>query len=569
MRKILILFLIILGLGLQAQVIRPTVNAGTLGGHPASWFLSTTGTAANSALWMTKDTNWLKAGFDYFTLHSTFTSAPLLGKTTQKTFNDAVDGYIMNYRTAYQGLAWNESTDLYQRLGSLAGLATGSSPGNGNLPIQSKMRGCVLNVNGTVNYYLSDFDWNYKADGTASNLTGADGNVMVEIPAFYYKYQKVGNWNQFLISLYQLPGYSLHPAFTKDGVDVAYRYISAYEGSLYDVSASLYANGLYLPADTVTFAAADSTITIANVFPTNGFSSLAVGDRIVITGTTNNNTTYVVKTIGAKAIHVTVPPVNETANATVISTERDYTATTGDKLVSVSGKVPITQLTRAQSRVIAKNNGTGWRQLDYDLVHAIELLMLVEYGTFYIQNIAEVGPGITNVTGWTNYNNSNPFASSGNGNTIGNASGDNAGATSISTEKTKYSRYRGISNFYGYIYKWVDGININAKVPYVTNNSAAWGDDTSTGYTDLGVTLSNGDGYQKTLVNSSRVMLPAVTSGASASTFITDYYYQSTGWRVAFFGGSASDGASAGAWDWFLSSGSGIDSRSIGARISY
>ena len=189
-------------------------------------------------------------------------------------------------------------------------------------------------------------------------------------------------------------------------------------------------------------------------------------------------------------------------------------------------------------------------------------------GTFYIQNIAEIGPGITNVSSWDKYNNQNPFATSGNGNAIGNATGDNAGNASVGTEKTKYSRYRGIENFYGHIYKWVDGININNNVPYVTNSSAVWADNASTGYTATGVTLPSSNGYASALVNSSRVMLPSGVAGA-AETFITDYYYQLSGWRVAAFGGGAASGAVAGAWCWSLDSGSGAASRSIGARLAF
>ncbi|MBQ1653122.1 MAG: hypothetical protein IIT61_03215 [Bacteroidales bacterium] len=51
-----------------------------------------------------------------------------------------------------------------------------------SLPIQSGMRRCVLNSNGTVNYYLDAADSTLKADGTAAVLDGTDGDVMVEIP---------------------------------------------------------------------------------------------------------------------------------------------------------------------------------------------------------------------------------------------------------------------------------------------------------------------------------------------------------------------------------------------------
>jgi len=337
---------------------------------------------------------------------------------------------------------------------------------------------------------------------------------------------------------------------------------------LYDASASLYANGLYLPADTVTFTAGTKTIAVTGTSPTNPFSALAVGDKIKITGTTNNNATFTVATTGDKSITVTETVADETANAAVIQTERDYTATTGDKLCSVSGKVPITYLTMANSRVLATNVGAGWRQLDYDLVNALEWLILTEYGTFYIQNIAEVGPGITAIAGWDKYSNYNPFAPSGNGNALGNATADNAGNTAAGTEKAKYSKYRGIENFYGHIYKWVDGINVNNNVPYVTNNAANWADNTSTNYTATGVTLAGSNGYTSTLVNSSRVMLPSAVLG-NVSTYLTDYYYQSTGWRVAAFGGDAGSGAFAGAWYWSLINASGNAYQDIGARLAF
>lgn len=543
MKRLFLLLFLLPFVAHSQTTIRPTVNAGTLNGHADTYF-------------------WPSS------LTSTFTSAPLLSVTTQKGYNEAVDHYITNYRTSYQGLAWNEVTDTYARLGSLSGLATSVSPGNGNLPIQGKMRGCLLKDDGTVNYYLNAYDWAYKEDGSPSTLTGADGQVMVQIPAFYIKYEKYGNWHAWYISLYPLTGYTIHPAFTKDGVNVAYRYIGAYEGILYDNSASIYANGLYLPADTVTFTASTKTIAVAGTFPTNPFTGLAAGDKIKITGTSNNNATFTVATTGDKSITVTETVADETANTTVIQTERDYTATTGDKLSSVSGKIPIAYLTRASSRVMATNRGAGWRQLDYDLVNALEWLILTEYGTFYIQNIPEIGPGITNITGWDKYSNYNPFVASGNGNAIGNATGDNAGNTAAGTEKTKYSRYRGIENFYGHVYKWVDGININNNAPFASNNSAVWADNTSTGYTNTGVTLASSDGYTSTLVNSSRVMLPSATTG-TAGAFITDYYYQSTGWRGAAFGGRASSGALAGAWFWDLSCGSGDVYRYIGARLAF
>ena len=57
-----------------------------------------------------------------------------------------------------------------------------------------KVRPCVLgNGNGVVQYYLNPNNYNEKEDGEESDLTGADGNVMVEIPKIGYKFNRVGN----------------------------------------------------------------------------------------------------------------------------------------------------------------------------------------------------------------------------------------------------------------------------------------------------------------------------------------------------------------------------------------
>ena len=85
------------------------------------------------------------------------------------------------YRGAY-GISWDYTTDTYIRTGA-----------KGYTAIQSLMRRCVVKADGTVNYYLNPDNSNFKEDGTPSVLTGADGNVMVEIPKHYIKVETVGN----------------------------------------------------------------------------------------------------------------------------------------------------------------------------------------------------------------------------------------------------------------------------------------------------------------------------------------------------------------------------------------
>jgi hypothetical protein len=469
------------------------------------------------------------------------------------------------------GLAWNEVNDTYRRLGSiLSAVAAGTKPSDSLLPIQAGMRRCVLSDAGVVQYYLCPTDSTKKADcTTAAVLTGADGQVMVEVPSFYYRYSysyPVHTWEIAPYSPRGPPaGFSLHPAFVKDGAAVRYRYIGAYEATLYDVSASIYANGIYQTAWSCTFATSDDSIT-ANT-RTAPLAMLQAGDKITVSGTTSNNATFTVASIVSNTkITVSENLADETAASTAIQTQKDWTATTGDKLASVSGKGATTYGTRAQFRAAARNRGTGWRQLDYDLYSAIQLLYLVEYGSFYSQSV--IGAGITAASDWLAYNDYNPIARCGNSNAIGNATGNTGGSASSATESTKYVSYRGIEQIYGHIYKWADGININANVPYVTNIGTNWADDTSTNYTTLGVTLGAANGYQSTLAQIARGFLP-LSVGASSSTKLTDYYYQAGGWRVVRVGGSADDGGGAGAFSAYAHYGSGDAARGIGGRLCF
>lgn len=475
-----------------------------------------------------------------------------------------INGEIVNTEcsTVY-GVSWDESDDTYVRTGYLTGTAVGSSSGNALLPIHEKIRRCIINNAGVVQYYLNETDSTKKIDGSVSNLTGVDGQVMVEIPAFYYKYNYSGTTHSWSISKSSQSGYTLHPAFIKNGANVANRYIGAYEGVLYDTSASIYTDGIYQTAVSCVFDTVDDSLTIAS--RTGVFSLLTVGDKLTVSGTTNNNGTFTVASlVSATKITVSENLTNETAAATVIQTQKDFTATTGDVLASISGKAPINYGTRANFRAVAANRGAGWRQQDYDLISAIQLLYLIEYASFYSQSM--IGNGLTDWTSaWAGYNDNNPINNTGISNAKGNATFNLSNGNGV---VGSYMTYRGIENFFGHIWKWVDGININNNIPYISNNDTQFADDTTTNYTDLGITLINADGWQATLEQTSRGFLLA-SVGASSSTKITDYYYQNSGWRVAQLGGSAGDGANSGAFALVVLGASSGAARYFGARLAY
>ena len=91
------------------------------------------------------------------------------------------------------------------------------------LPIQSKMRGCLLDDDGNVVEYLPENDW------TTATRDGSKGQVMVEIPMHYRKFETKGTKHIVRISEYPLSGYHQVPKM----------YVSAYEASIERSSSKL------------------------------------------------------------------------------------------------------------------------------------------------------------------------------------------------------------------------------------------------------------------------------------------------------------------------------------------
>ena len=483
----------------------PVVNGGALG-TPSS------GSAANLTSFPTlnQNTSGTSAGLSgtpNITVGSV-TATSIDGVTVDTTTNKVVTAAILAGGTlpgvfttltatslsVGADIIWTQSTDTYSRSSGIAASTQVVTD------IHTSMRRCTLLDDGTVNYYLDAANSALNADGTASDLTGAAGQVMVEIPATYVKFTP-GASRKWAISLFPAPGYTLHPAFMKDGAFRPYRYRGAYDACFYDVSGAAYLDGF-----------------------------------------------------------------NWDTNPTV-----DATATTGDKLASVSGKYPLVGVTRAQCRVLAANRGVGWRVNDYWLDELIKLLFIVEYGTFNTQ--AKLGDGNSLVTGAYSAASSgtqtdSPHSVAGKSNSLGNASTNTTTGALSATRDTAFMSYRGIENWYGNCWQFVDGANFNAGQTYVSNTGSNFADDTATGYDILGVPNVATSGWQTNVQQLPFSFLPSAVGGSS-STYLGDYYYYAAGWRVAVRGGAADAGAVDGAFCLAADVGSASRNRDFGARLAF
>lgn len=227
--------------------------------------------------------------------------------------------------------------------------------------------------------------------------------------------------------------------------------------------------------------------------------------------------------------------------------------TSTDKLSSVAGSsmLPTNSLTRATARTMATNRGSGWYSVGVKQTMAVQMLMAVEYG---FNSQIGIGQGVVSASAAT-------YA----GQTTGNVT------SGTQDNKTTPVNWRGIENFWGNIFDWVDGLNINNRIPYFCN-SYTFVDDTATGYTQISFSLPSSNyitalGYDS---NNPWVLLPSESSGSSNPTGpIGDYVASYSEWRVARLGGYWNNGSYAGAFYWSCDYNSSNANANIGARVMF
>lgn len=394
--------------------------------------------------------------------------------------------------------AWEDIPDLEERYAYGVEWDTASSSPDGvrvgniqlhrELPIQSKMRRCLLDRDGGVKEYLdNELSWG------GSYL---DYAVMTEIPEHWYKLYFNGTKFRMMLSEIPLPGYKHVDKF----------YISTYEARMYRT-------------DNLLCSAA-------------GASKLSDPNSINFRG-------------------------------------GDNTAEWDDTYRSLLG-CPVTNLTRDQFRQAARKRGSGWEMYTYGAHKTLFWLFAVEYATlnsqkpFNAQKDANgfaqggLGPGPTQMTDWTNFNNANPLIPCGYTNEFGNGSGEKAYVVKNASGGTHatlmVNRYRGIENPFGHIWKYTDGANIQVttgdnglSILWTTADPSNFSDSSYVGYDKKG-NICRVNGYAKNTLLGEDGDIIATEIGGSSSTYWCDYYYTNTSTNslrlVAVGGGS--DGADAG-----------------------
>lgn len=376
---------------------------------------------------------------------------------------------------------------------------------------------CNVSDGGTINAYYGDEG--YTEDGS-------NGQVMVYQPKFYYlvcplEYdrQETGygyhlRKANYYVSETQRAGFKLHPAFyDKNGNEVDYILMSAYEGCIYDTSANAYLKN----DEQVMDASKDKFSSIAGARPASGVSQNLTRPNIEQMAKNRGEGwhSFGIKTASMEQLLMIVEMgmmnlqtaigqgVVNLPWTTGSDTTSSYAGATGSTASLGNGTGRATETTTYEGGVATKNTADGKTSICYRGVEN------------FWGNIWKFAYGI------------NFYCEVG-------------------------------KPFLGYVCK-----DFNYAESKRTDN-----------YENIGFALPSENGYVSAMgysTNYDWLFLPSEVKGNS-SLPVGDYYYQNNTWdgyRITRLGGRWADGSIAGGFCWALSSGVGYRYRDIGGRLVY
>jgi hypothetical protein len=248
-----------------------------------------------------------------------------------------------------------------------------------------------------------------------------------------------------------------------------------------------------------------------------------------------------------------------------------YQGTTdGTKLQSITASGVYTSHTRATGLTRARAIASGWANGDYALWNACQLLTAMEYRNFFIQDpTVGIGRGRDNYNNVLGYRDYQLGILNDKGNRTFNNTTDGRNSTAGSDDLAAM-QWRGVEHYYAGTWRWVHGFNLgdtngNCRVSLNPNSFA---DNTGTGYQITGQIATNLSASPQGGFNDQTGLFFLPQAGGTASTFVTDSAWSSTGWRVLFVGGSSNGGAVCGPWAFLANLDSGIFGDNVGSLLS-
>lgn len=414
----------------------------------------------------------------------------------------------------YYGIEWNAtvSNPKPTRIGKMEL--------HKELPLQSLMRRCILKDNGTVNYYLHANDSTKRDNGAAANLTGADGQYMVELPDMYVRFETDGDISRHLQSTEPLPGFRL---WRKD-------YVSAVEATVQR-----------------------STTTLCSVV--NKDADYRGGNNDA-----SRDGTYKTQ-LGMPATQISLTNFRAYArkrgstewNCNLYQTHRKLWWLFAVEYANFN----------SQDAFNAELDENGYHQ--GGLSSGVTTLNSTKWNTF--NNYYPFVPcGTTN--------------SLGNHSGVVEFTMPDEYDPGVPT-KVNVPSYRGVENPFGHIWKWTDGCKclIQSETDgglsefYVCDDPAAFTSSGVVNY-DLRGNLPRKEGYVKKLILGEHGEIMPLEVGGGSTTYFCDYFYTNipssgVSERGVLFGGNANNGTNAGFVSAYTSHTAAYSTATIGSRLCF
>ena len=230
-------------------------------------------------------------------------------------------------------------------------------------------------------------------------------------------------------------------------------------------------------------------------------------------------------------------------------------------------QAPVTNATLSNFRTMAQNRSSAnvskrvTSQMDFWSYHAINMLFMVEFASTNWQGV--LSSGVSNLAAGT-YNES---ISSGYTSVLGNKSGYVTGIVRGTLGTTQACSYRGIENFFGNIWKFMEGFkksSTNCKIGNYdatkTNDYSIYGN--SDFYNEKSSSINTTSEYTK--LRNIYLISDAQTAGTN---YYNDYEYYNIAGQIALVGGYLYDSGFTGGFCLNLTTDFAFVDRTIGGRI--
>ena len=372
----------------------------------------------------------------------------------------------------WYGVTWVESDDAHNVTDIYA---DGCSASCDELPIQNKMRRCIVK-GGAVQYYLDADNSLLKEDGTDAVLDGTDGNVMVEIPEFFYKMERELNDDGYNVVRLKI---------SEDGID-GFNYSPKHYVGAYFATLNRDENTLASVCSAL-FSVTTEALSISaegNYVEGEGYS---LGSQLlaVRTGFAANAKKY---RGGNQSASQTVFDPNDQSKEVTCDYWDDCTDVTANTFCLNKLGVGIAQVKRSECREEAKM-AEGECMYLYDTHKALWILSTVEFKTRNIQDAINtaspreggLGKGATQYPSYSAYEaffayRGTACIPNGVTNCLGNKSGEvyyrmyqcpldgslsDKTFTSFANILMPVMSYRGVENYYGHLYSTADQITVH------------------------------------------------------------------------------------------------------------